>query len=258
MHLVARFISDFLFAIAQFRDSVTFIRKHRLWQGVFQYRWAAIIMMVVGILVSLKVFAIIKNSIFVASNPEMEQMAILGFFQNMWQEGRNVFVLGAYKYVILILFEIVIYHFIRQTISILSNSDEEPNWKSFVKALKRMIKVAIYNYMMEIIATIIIGIVLSVLGFSWLKALSVLLIQFYFLGFTLIDNYHEIHNLSIKESEIRTRSFAGAAMGLGLATYILLTIPLIGTILAPLMGGVAATMTMHKLEGPVIENVKSD
>ena len=76
----------------------------------------------------------------------------------------------------------------------------------------------------------------------------ILIIQCYFLGFAVIDNYNEIYKLSIKESAKYTRIYAGVALGIGAAVYVLMLLPIIGTIFAPLLGAVAGTMTMYELE----------
>ena len=110
-----------------------------------------------------------------------------------------------------------------------------------------MIKVVIRAYILETILTILISTVLSIADLEYLKFIPIFIVQCYFLGFVVIDNYNEIFDMSIKESEKFTREFAGLSVALGLITYLILIVPIIGAAVAPLLGGVTATLAMNEL-----------
>ncbi|MBK8505119.1 MAG: hypothetical protein IPL46_24685 [Saprospiraceae bacterium] len=112
-----------------------------------------------------------------------------------------------------------------------------------------MIKVSIFTFAMELVASIAIKVVLSILGFDLIKGVLLFLTQCFFLGFVMIDNYNEIHHLEIKESYKHTLKYAGVAVGIGIVLYVLIIIPVIGPFAGPMIAAIAATLVMHEQEG---------
>ena len=106
---------------------------------------------------------------------------------------------------------------------------------------------------METVFSVLIGVVLGILNLEFFKVLLVLVVQAYFLGFVFIDNYNEILKLKIKESEKLTRQFAGVSIAIGGVAYLLMLIPVAGSIIAPIFGGVAATLAMYEVQKPTFD-----
>ena len=102
-------------------------------------------------------------------------------------------------------------------------------------------------FILEAILTILISKSLAIFDLEYLIFIPIFLIQCYFIGFVVIDNYNEIFGMNIKDSERFTRQFAGLSVALGLVTYLILLIPIIGAVVAPLLGGVTATLAMNEL-----------
>ncbi len=59
--------------------------------------------------------------------------------------------------------------------------------------------------------------------------------------------------MTIKKSEQFTRQFIGVSVAIGLVAYLLLLIPIVGSLIAPFIGGVAATLAMYDLYKPTFE-----
>jgi CysZ protein len=157
---------------------------------------------------------------------------------------------GAYKYLVLIIMELLIFHMTLSTHAVLNGKRDPLTPGIFVKAQIRMVKVSIFTYAMELVASIVIKVVLSILGFELIKGVLIFLTQCFFLGFAMIDNYNEIHHLEIKESYKHTLKYAGVAVGIGIVLYVLIIIPVIGPFAGPMVAAIAATLVMHELEGP--------
>ena len=117
-----------------------------------------------------------------------------------------------------------------------------------MRAQIRMIKVAIFIFAMELIVSLGAKVVLSILGLSLVEGIILFLIESFFLGFALIDNYNEIHRMTIRESYKNTLRFTGVAAGIGIVMYILILIPFVGPIVGPMIGAIAATIMMHHLD----------
>lgn len=242
------FISDFYLVIHYFTDAFQYIRKHKLWTGMFEAKWFANLIIGVGILMYLQLYWIAKR-VFISSDENQEvAIASINKLGNFFTETYDFLFVGAFKYIVLILLEIFIFHFIRKTIEELSGLREEASFSAFMNALKRMVKITIRNFILETIFSWIAIAVLALLGISFMKIVVVFIIQAYFLGFTLIDNYHEIRNLDIKKSEELTRNYPGVAIGIGTGFTVLLAIPILGLVLAPVIAGVTAARTMYDLQ----------
>jgi len=108
--------------------------------------------------------------------------------------------------------------------------------------------VTFFCFVMEMVCSTIAEVGLGLLGMGWMESIVFILIQCYFMGFAVIDNYNEIYKISIKDSAKYTQIYSGVALGIGLVVYVLMLIPVFGTVLAPLLGAVVATMTMYQLE----------
>ena len=246
-HKLSLFIGDVQLVFHYFRDAIPFIRENKLWKGLFEAKWFAHLVVGAGLLIYLQLYWIAKK---VFTNDHDGEVVLSSFAKlgSFFSETYDFLFVGAFKYVVLILLEIFIFHFIRKTIEKLSGLQEPASFAAFKQALWRMVKITIRNFILETIFSWIAIAVLGLLGLSFLKVVVVFLIQSYFLGFTLIDNYHEIQNLSIKKSEELTRSFPGVAVAVGAGFTLLLAIPLIGPVIAPIVAGVTASRTMYDLQ----------
>lgn len=244
---IKQFFDDLRIGFRSLRESYEFIREHRLWIGFWKYGWAARFLTFLGLVVGFKFWAVIMDwwRSTEMGNPIEMTMSVFSLFKNVSVEGYEMFYAGGVKYLILILMEILIFHFARKTLEILRGEAIDATFKTFVDAEIRMIKVVIRCYILEMILTVVISTGLRIIGLEYLKFIPIFLIQCYFLGFLVIDNYNEIFGMSIKESELYARRFLGLALAIGAGTYILLTIPIAGAIIAPLIAGVAATLAMY-------------
>ncbi|MEN0047206.1 MAG: hypothetical protein AAF806_09125, partial [Bacteroidota bacterium] len=152
------------------------------------------------------------------------------------------------EYVILILTEVITFHVVRSTIAILTNKTQNKSFDAFFKAQLRMIGVAAFSWVMELLGDIFAGIAFGFLPFDFLEEPLLFLLQCFLLGFALIDNYNEQYEMKITESAKRTIPIAGSAIALGLIFYLLLFIPVVGALVAPAIGGVAAALLMLDFE----------
>jgi uncharacterized protein (DUF697 family) len=241
------FVRDAVLTGKHYTNVLEFTRAHRLWQGITSYRWLSKLLILAGVLLGLKFLSVCINWWQQNENGGLSLAGITGFFGSVLSEGYELFVIGGFKYVILILLEVVIFHFSRRTLEVLSGEEVESSFDAFAKAQIRMIGVSVYSFIMESIFSIIAGIALGILGMSFIKALVIWFIQCYFLGFAIVDNYNEIYGMTLKQSARYTWNYAGVALSTGVIVYILMIVPVIGTILGPLTGAVAATITMYQL-----------
>jgi CysZ protein len=203
--LVSEHLHHLQITLRKHVEAYSFIRKHKVWKGFWEYGWVSKIMMVLAILAGLKFLQIYFQWLSEAydSDPITAISSMGGMMWEAVSEEYNFFFAGGMKYMIVIFMEIVIYHASRKTVKMLTGQDEEATFKNFVKAQVRMIKVSFQSYIMEIIFTALIGMAFSFSIFSFIgfmKPVLIFAVQCFFLGFAVMDNYSEQFNMSIKES----------------------------------------------------------
>lgn len=247
---VRDYFSQFLFALAMIPQSVKFIKERRLWEGVLSYGWVSRILLIGAVIGGFKFLGIflkwLSGSQTDHSQNMVSQMGLLakdlavGSYDLMFSSGS--------KFVILILLEVAIFHFARRTLAELTGKDRDLTWNDFVKAEVRMIKVAGLSWVITLLCSIGLGIFFGIFGFlAWMKPGLNFLIQSFFLGFAVLDNYQEQFHLDIRESLRFSVGFIGVALGLGMFLYFILMVPVAGVIIGPCIAAVAATLVMYKL-----------
>ena len=257
------FVGDFVRTCRHMPNTVDFAKEHRLWEGLMAYRWLSKLLFILALILGLQLFSSALD--WWGNTVEANQMSLLALGDlagNLFKEGYDLFVIGGLKYVVLILAEIVIFHFARRTLEVVTGREVDHSFAAFVKAQKRMIYVAVYSFVKETFYTIIAGVILGILSLSFAKPGVTFLIQCFFLGFAIIDNYNEIFHMTLKQSFAYTKKYAGVALAIGIPVYLIMLVPLVGTIAGPVLGAIVATITMNELlkkDGPmdwVFEEVK--
>ena len=232
-----------------YQNAADFIKENRIWDGILKYTWLSKFLFITGIVGGLAFLKFIFDY-WIDSNV-MNEISLASFgtaLSGFFVQGYDIFVIGGLKYVILILMEVIIFHFIRRTIEIQTNTVLDTSLNAFIQAQIRMIKVVAYSWLMETIVTVIVVQVgLNIIGYDSLQSVATLLIQSYFLGFAIIDNYNEIYDMTIKQSLRYANQYAAVTLIIGLSAYVMMLIPLLGTVAGPLVGAVVAALTMQEL-----------
>lgn len=242
---------QFGFSLAILPKTIAFIREQKIWKGMFSYGWVARIFILVALLGGLKFLSVFINwiqRVFASAGPG-DAIANMGLFARDLAVGsyEMIFSSGS-KYVMLILLEVVVFHFARRTLEILTGNAAKADWKDFVDAQIRMIKVAFRSWILEMIIVTALGVIFGILGFlDFLEPVLVLAVQSYFLGFAVVDNYNEQFGLTIKESVEYAWQYLGVVMAMGLFFYLMILIPFFGTIAGPCIAAVAVCVIMYKL-----------
>lgn len=241
---------QFRFTLFKMPPAWRFIQEHRLWEGFWKYGWVSRLLIVAALLIGLKFLSIAVNWFqnISAGNPQQAFQSMGMLAEQFFTEGFGFMFSGSMKYVMLILLEVLVFHFSRRTVYILTGNEANAEFQDFVDAQVRMIKVGVYAWVMELIFTIMFKVFFGIFGFlDFLQPAFVFAIQCYFLGFAILDNYHEQFGLSIKESRQYALNYIGVAAAAGLVAYLLMLVPVAGVIAAPILTSVAATLVMYEL-----------
>jgi uncharacterized protein YacL len=243
-------VAQFLLTLRTHQRAFLFVKKHRLWDGFWKYGWVSRFLIFVGIIMGLKFLGIFVKWIGEASHTDSVHMMSVasGMFTDLYNESIGDLFNGNMHYFMLILLEVIIFHVIRRTLEVLFGDLPDPTLKDFIRAQVRMFAVGIIGIVLGKIVTVLIGIPLGMMGiWSFSKPIVEKIVQFYFLGFAVVDNYNEQFHMKIKDSLKYSLRYGGVSLGVGIVLYVLMAIPVIGPIAGPILASVTATLVMFEV-----------
>lgn len=225
------------------KKSYAFFKKHKLWKGIFEHKWILLLTVLLSVLFTFVLFSDLYSYLF--SSEEIGELGIIDSEvsnPNAKENNKNTAIFGGSKFLLLIMLEVVIFHFSVKTLEILNNEKYKTTFGMFMKAEIRMIKVLIRGFIQSLIAQVIIWFVLLLIGLSSLSPFLMFIVHAYIIGNAFFDNYNEQQKLNIKESDICIRHHSGAATTLGIITSIGLMIPIIGPLVIPVLAAITANI----------------
>ncbi len=227
-------------------STYSFFMDNKLWRGFFKHKWIALATIAISILFSY--WMICDVSTYFTSPVVDIPINDAGVISDQMsdeskRENAQTAISSGSKYLLLIILEIVIFYFSVKTIEILSGKEQPINISNFWKAEIRMIKVLIRGFVQALVVHILLSILLGIFGVpAVVKKVAMFFVYAFFVGHAFFDNYNELHNLSIKNSEITTKYHFGATLALGTVSSILLMIPIIGPIITPIFAALTANI----------------
>ncbi len=253
MNAIRVAFDQFIYALLAFPRAWRFIRHYQLWKGLREYKWVFRSLLLVALATGLY---LVKD---ILQWRESHQDATVATFfiggdslvANLGKHAYQSFTDGGMKWVILILLEVVIYHFMRKAMHILLGKDmpDANSLNPFLRAQKRMIIVSVVAFGLEFLLTDVGAKVFFGIAFPlrFLKAPTILLIQTALLGSAIVDNYTEQFKFPIDESlKYIFKQHIGTAIGVGLPLFLLLKIPFLGTLIGPILASVTVAIVMRE------------
>lgn len=241
------YVAQFLLTLRTHRRAFFFVKEHQLWEGFWNYGWVSRFLIFVGVLIGLKFFGIFAKWLNKATHTDSVHLMSItaGMFSDLYNKGIKEIFNGNMHFVMLILLEVIVYHVSRRTLEVFFGNLPDATLKDFVKAQIRVFKVGILAIVLGKIVTVLLSIPLTMIGvWSWMKPGAEWIVQIYFLGFAIVDNYNEQFHLNIKESFKYTLKFSGVSLAIGAVLYLIMSVPIIGPIAGPILAGVTATLVM--------------
>ncbi len=113
----------------------------------------------------------------------------------------------------------------------------------------RGIRIALRNFVLEVLLTILVLVIFFLI--TWilpLAPIAILILESYFMGYAMADYRNEHFNLSIKESRKVINGYLGLVLGNGLFFNIIILIPLLGVLFAPVLALVASGLSLNYVE----------
>ncbi len=246
-------LKEIITSVQAYFHAHRFIIKHRLW------KWIFIPGLIYSVLFFLGVYLFMKSSnsaigyMLLKSGLKewMERMEsswlsfLLIFGQLVLQLVLLLFYFSLFKYLFLIIGSPLFAYLSEKTESIMEGKNFPFNFSQLMKDIVRGIRLALRNMLWQTVYTVSILILSFVPLVGWVTPLLALLVECYYLGFSMLDYSCERNKLSTSQSILFIGRHKGLAIGNGIIFYMMHILPVIGWILAPSYAVIAATISLY-------------
>jgi CysZ protein len=156
----------------------------------------------------------------------------------------------ANKYIVLVVLSPLLAYASERAEEILTGRVFPFSWRQLMKDAVRGALLAMRNGVLELSFSVVLWLLTLFLPFiSPISFVLLFLVSAYFYGFSMFDYVFERRRMRIGETAQAVNSQLGAVMANGMCFSLLMKIPLIGLMLAPVMASVGAAITTTKKEG---------
>lgn len=122
------------------------------------------------------------------------------------------------------------------------------NFSQFLHDILRGISIAIRNMLIELSIILFCFILVWIPIIGWLSPVFLLIVSYYFYGFSMIDYTSERRKLNVTESVAYIRKNKGLAIGNGFVFALVFAFPIIGAIVVAVLAPIAATIAVLEIE----------
>jgi CysZ protein len=256
-------LKEIIISLQAYYHTHRFIIKHRLWKWILIPGFIYTILFCVGIYLfyvsssSAIEFMLLKSGV----REWMDKMQnswlsfLLIFFQLILNLILLLFYFSLFKYLFLIIGSPLFAYLSEKTESIIEGKDYPFSFKQLMKDIIRGIKLALRNMLWQTVYTVSILILSFIPVIGWVTPLLALLVECYYLGFSMLDYSCERNKLSTAQSIGFIGRHKGLAIGNGMVFYLMHFIPILGWLLAPSYAVIAATISLYKAKNEGLINV---
>lgn len=249
-------LKEIIIAIQSYLQAHRFIVKHRLW------KWILIPGILYAILFFTGMYFLGKSSsaaieyMLTTSGAKKWMDTIEGsWLKLLFIFGRLILQLilmllyfSLFKYLFLIIGSPLFAYLSEKTESIIEGKDFPFSIKQLLKDIVRGIRIALRNTLWQTVYAISILILAFIPIVGWFTPLIALLVECYYLGFSMLDYSCERNKLSTSQSIAFIGKHKGLAIGNGIVFYLMHLVIGIGWVLAPSYAVIAATLSLYKVK----------
>ncbi len=152
------------------------------------------------------------------------------------------------KYILLILMSPIMALISERTEEIITGNVYPFNFNQYIKDIGRGIVIALRNMLIEFGFIYLGFLVVWIPIIGWIAALFLIVLSYYFYGFSMIDYVSERRRMGMSQSVSYVRKNKGLSIGNGFVFSLIFAIPLIGGMLAAVVAPAAACIAVLELE----------
>lgn len=256
-------LKEIIISLQAYYQTHRFIIKHKLW------KWILIPGLIYAILfcAGIYLFVVSSNSAIdfmlqrsgVGEWMEKMQNSWLSFLLIFGQVILNIvlllFYFSLFKFIFLIIGSPLFAYLSEKTESIIEGKDYPFSFNQLMKDIIRGIRLALRNLLWQTVYTVSILILSFIPVVGWITPLLALLIECYYLGFSMLDYSCERNKLSTAQSISFISRHKGLAIGNGMVFYMMHLIPILGWVFAPSYAVIAATISLYNAKTEGLINV---
>lgn len=238
---------QFRYTLATFPEAARFILKERLWEGFWKYGWFSRIFTIIAVLIGISlIWDFIETIQQVRLDSFSQSVSSMGNAMGTFIEHSYNLITGSgSKFFMLVLLEVIVFHASRCTYHLLSGNESKANFNHFVKAQIRMLIVGGFAWILTVVYSIPLKIAFGIFGFlDFLQPTALFMVQAFFMGYTIVDNYAEQFDLEIRQSLKYAQQHFGITFAAGLIMSLMMWVPLAGPLVAPLLAAVTVTLVL--------------
>jgi len=246
-------LKEIITSIQAYLQTHRFIIKHRLWKWILIPGVIYAILFCLGIYLfwisssSAIEFMLVKTGVkeWMIKMQSSWLSFLLIFGQLILHLVLMLFYFSLFKYLFLIIGSPLFAYLSEKTESIMEGKDFPFSFKQMLKDIVRGIRLALRNMLWQTVYTVSILILSFIPLLGWITPLVALLVECYYLGFSMLDYSCERNKLSTSQSIVFISRHKGLAIGNGIIFYLMHLVPILGWILAPSYAVIAATISLY-------------
>jgi CysZ protein len=166
-----------------------------------------------------------------------------------------LFYFSLFKYLFLIIGSPLFAYLSEKTEAMIEGKEYPFNFKQLLKDIVRGVRLALRNMLWQTVYTLSILVLSFIPVIGWVTPLLALLIECYYLGFSMLDYSCERNKLSTSQSITFIGRHKGLAIGNGIIFYLMHIVPVIGWLFAPSYAVIAATLSLYKTKNNGMLNI---
>lgn len=230
-----------------------FLDTHNLWKLLVLPAIISLIIAFLIIVFAIKTSGIIVESVmenFQSTSPDRTVHSLIeGLLMVVIRAFVFFFYLKIYRYLTLILLAPLLAIISSKVQTIAAGPSKKLCTSTYLLECTRGIKIAVRNFFIEItLSTSIIVISFLIAWIMPLAPIAILLLECYFMGYSMADYRNEHFNITSRESRKLINNYAGLVIGNGLIFNFFILIPLLGVLFAPTFALVASGLSINFLE----------
>jgi len=248
------FFKELGLGIGHYALAIRFIKEHHLWY------W-----MVIPCILNLCAFVLVGVVSYVYTGDLLNYtLTSIGIEGDSWWTVTLQFIISfiarviivllylkLFRYIVLIFFAPML-AFISDKIQEISTGRKKPfTIGQFTTDVIRGITIAIKNLFMEVVLTsciLLISVTVPILAI--VAPFIIYAVESYYFGFAMLDYRNEFMMINAKESRMLINRHKGLAFGIGGMFNLMLFVPFLGVLFAPVIAVVAGGLAFNKVDSP--------
>jgi len=247
-------LKDIIIAFQSYYLAHMFIIKHRLW------KWILIPGIIYSLLFGVGIYLFwissgnaidllfsltgLKKWMLTLEESWLKFLFIFG--QVILQLVLMLFYFSLFKYIFLIIGSPLFAYLSEKTEAIMENKEFPFSFNQLLKDIARSVKLVLRNSLWQSVYILSILILSFIPFIGWFTPFFAILIEAYYLGFSMLDYSCERNKLSSSQSIAFISDHKGLAIGNGIVFYLMHLFVGVGWVLAPSYSVIAATISFYK------------